>query len=431
MALDTKWLLKQEKSSSCPMVGVYRALAFCTGCVVIFHSPLGCAHVAQTMDMGSGFRVAADGGRENRPGIPLVSSHLREKDSIFGGISRLEDCISYVMETYAPRCLFIVTSCVAGVIGDDVEEAAERAEEMYGIPVIAMPFAGFLGGEYGKGYYETVDVILSRFVKPAETEPNTVLLLGDQMGPEGQYVREVTRLLSCFGLRVLYQFPGYVPFAEWAEIPSAALSVILGVAGQAGAMLRVAEKLETEYGVRALGDVYPVGWDATKEWIRALSEKVGAAETGEAVLAAEEARVSEAAAGFLPLTRGKKVVIGTGRALRWYNPAETLSLAARLGMETAGVVFFGNLPEEEKAAIREKISAFGDVPIYEADAGQAVIDGADVFLTTNEVFNAKTRQLFIPMVPLVGTEGEIAQMRAVYRLLCRYGEKGGVAYVTV
>ncbi len=431
MALDTKWLLKQEKSSSCPMVGVYRALAFCTGCVVIFHSPLGCAHVAQTMDMGSGFRVVADGGRENRPGIPLVSSHLREKDSIFGGVSRLEDCIAYVTETYAPRCLFIVTSCVAGVIGDDVEEVAERAEETYGIPVIAMPFAGFLGGEYGKGYYETVDLICSRFLKKQETKPKTVLLLGDQMGPEGQYVREVTRLLSRFGLRVLYQFPGYVPFDEWENIPSAALSVLLGTAGQGDALLRVAKRLETEYGVPTLGDVYPVGWDCTKEWIRALAKFLDAEETGEAVLAEEEARVAEAAAGFLSVTRGKKAVIGTGRSLRWYNPAETLALLARLEMETTGVVFFGNLSEEEKAAIREKVSFFGAVPVYEAEAGQAVIDDADIFLTTNEVFNTKTRQLFIPMVPLVGTEGEIAQMRAVYRLLCRYGEKGGVAYVTV
>ena len=65
------------------------------------------------------------------------------------------------------------------------------------------------------------------------------------------------------------------------------------------------------------------------------------------------------------------------------------------------------------------------------NGGQAVMDACDILLTTNEIYNTKARQLFIPMVPLTGTEGEIAELRAMYRLLCRYGKKGGVAYVTV
>ena len=100
-------------------------------------------------------------------------------------------------------------------------------------------------------------------------------------------------------------------------------------------------------------------------------------------------------------------------------------------MDISGVVLFKNLTDEEKKTLKERVASFGDVPVYEAEEGQKYIDEADVFLTTNEVFNTKTKQLFIPMVPLTGTEGEIAQLRAVYRLLCRYGNKGGVAYVTV
>ena len=431
MALKTKWLLNKAKSSSCPMVGVYRALSFSKGCVVIFHSPLGCAHVAQTMDMGSGFRVLADGGRESMKGIPLVSSNLREKDGIFGGIDRLHQCISYVMEAYKPQCLFIVTSCVAGVIGDDVEEEASLAEEEYGIPVIAMPFAGFLGGEYSEGYYQTVNLMISRFFEKQEKLAGTVVLLGDQMGPEGQYVREVKRLLSLFGLQVLYQFPGYVPFEEWKLVPCASLSILLGTAGQPGGMADVAEKLEKDYDIPTLGAVYPVGWENTQQWIRALAKKLGKVEKGEAIIKDEEIRIQNAVKDFIPVTKGKKAVIGVGRGPRWYNPAETLSSVSRLEMEISGVVLFNNLTDQEKAALKERISDFGQVPVYDTEKGQAVINEADVFLTTNEVFNTKTKQLFIPMVPLTGTEGEIAQLRAVYRLLCRYGNKGGVAYVTV
>lgn len=226
MALKTKWLLSKSKSCSCTLVGVYRSLAFCPGVVVIFHGPIGCAHVASTMDLGSGFRVMADGGKENRETIPLVSSHLREKDGIFGGIDRLSDCISYVMDTYHPKCVWIVSSCVAGVIGDDIEQEAEAAEASYGIPVIPMPFAGFLGGEYSDAYYQTTEMMIRRFFRKEKRVKGRVLLLGDQMGPEGQYVREVKRLLSRFGLTVKWQFPGYVPFEEWKDIPSADFSIL-------------------------------------------------------------------------------------------------------------------------------------------------------------------------------------------------------------
>ena len=70
--------------------------------------------------------------------VPLISSNIREKDTIFGGVNRLHQCISYVMETYRPECLFIASSCVAGVIGDDVEQEAEDAEMEYGIPVVSV-----------------------------------------------------------------------------------------------------------------------------------------------------------------------------------------------------------------------------------------------------------------------------------------------------
>ena len=59
-----------------------------------------------------------------------MSSHLREKDGDFRWIDRLSDCISYVMDTYHPKCVWIVSSCVAGVIGDDIEQEAKRQKPL-------------------------------------------------------------------------------------------------------------------------------------------------------------------------------------------------------------------------------------------------------------------------------------------------------------
>ena len=63
MALKTKWLLSADCPASCTMTGVWRAVAYDEGCVVIFHGPAGCVHVASTMDLGNHYRRRLSGKR--------------------------------------------------------------------------------------------------------------------------------------------------------------------------------------------------------------------------------------------------------------------------------------------------------------------------------------------------------------------------------
>ena len=236
------------------MPGVYRALAFSEGCAVIFHSPKGCAQIASTMDIGSQFRMIGEGRREWLDAVPLLSSALREKDCIFGGTERLEGVIRYAADTYHPECIAVATSCMAGVIGDDVEAVCEDAEAELGIPILLCPAAGFLGGAYEDGVRAMM------------------LLLGDQMGPWGQYASEVKEMLRWFGLDAKWQFPSYVPFREWPDIPSASLGIILGTAGHPlGAMEETAETVEREFGIPFLPPVFPTGWENTRRFIRTLA----------------------------------------------------------------------------------------------------------------------------------------------------------------
>ncbi|WP_454958085.1 nitrogenase component 1 [Dialister invisus] len=413
------------------MSGVWRAVACCRGCAVIFHSPMGCVHVAETMDLGSHYRILADGRQENMECVPLVSSNIREKDSIFGGTGRLRQSISYVMETYHPECLFIATSCVAGVIGDDAESESADAEMRYGIPVICIPYAGFLGGEYSEGYYKTAETIIERFFRPCEHVPNRILLLGDQMGPEGQYVTEVKRLLSLLGLEVQGQFPGYLPFPEWANAPAAELAIVLGTTGQSDRMNGMADLLEKKFGIHAVKDIYPIGWENTCKWILEIGRLHRNVKKAKVIIEEEKKRIDSYVKSILHITKGKKAVIGIGRGTHWYNPSDTISALRQLEMRIEAVILYDNLTDKEKAEYRHRIGEEESIPVYDGRDGQELIDAADILLTTNEIVSTKTKQFFIPMVPMVGTNGEIMIFRALYRLLCRYGNKGGIAYATI
>ena len=232
MAIKTKRFIASRKSCSCSMPGVWRAVAYCEGVVVIFHSPRACAHVARSMDINAQYRAYAEGRREQEGTVPLLSSQLEEKHSIFGGAERLEACLDYALQEYKPQCLVIANSCVAGVIGDDVEAVARKKEAQYGVPVLQLDCCGFLDGEYYQGYYGMSELLIKRFFKPAPKEAGSVLLLGDNGGPWGHYATEVTRLLQALQVKVIGQFPGYMPFKALPRATSAEAVIILGGRGQ-------------------------------------------------------------------------------------------------------------------------------------------------------------------------------------------------------
>lgn len=430
MALKTKWALTKTTSYSCPMPGVFRSVAFSKGVVVLFHSPKGCVHIASTLDIGSQYRNIADGFAETEEAIPLISSDMREKDTIFGGTDRLRKAIDYAVATYHPECLVLAVSCVAGIIGDDVQAVAEEAEADYGIPVLASTAAGFLGGEYGTGYEEMSNAIVTRFFKKQEHVPGRVLLLGDQMGAWAQYATEVKGILSWFGLTARWQFPGFVPFDEWKEIPSASLTVILGGIGTTNQIIeKLGDRIASEFGVPVLGHVYPVGWENTCAFIRLLARYVGQEERGEALIREKEEELSHFVEAVSHVTEGKKAVIGIGREASWYDPTDTIRTISRLHMEISGIILYDNLSPKDRDFMTEKIRALTDAPVLDMKTGEARLKEADILLTTNELMDIGTKQLFIPMIPLVGAGGAMQMLRAVYRQLCRYGNKGGIAYV--
>ena len=326
MAIKTKRFIASRKSCSCSMPGVWRAVAYCEGVVVIFHSPRACAHVARSMDINAQYRAYAEGRREQEGTIPLLSSQLEERHSIFGGAERLEACLDYALQEYKPQCLVIANSCVAGVIGDDVEAVARKKEAQYGVPVLQLDCCGFLDGEYYQGYYGMSELLIKRFFKPAPKEAGSVLLLGDNGGPWGHYATEVTRLLQALQVKVIGQFPGYMPFKALPRATSAEAVIILGGRGQSHEGLsKIASLLKEGFGMPYL-DQYPVGWQRTQAWLVAVGKLLQREELAAKALLQEKQHFDAALAKYLPVTKGKRVVLCIGRLLKYFNPEYVLEM---------------------------------------------------------------------------------------------------------
>ena len=433
MGIEVKRVGVRRTNCSCSMPGVWRALSFVRGALVIFHSPRPCAHIAHGMDVSSFHRLTAAGTSVRLSPVPLLTSGLSENEAVFGGEERLRECIRFAAQKYHPQAVFIANSCVSGVIGDDTQAIAAEMEEELGLPVTAVSAHGFLDGEYYAGYLDAARALVDRFMQPAERKEGTVVLLGDCGGMHGEYVKELRRLLSLLGLRVTGQFPSYLALDELQAVPEAELVILLGrrmddekQAQLAALAAHIRERLGTPY----LADVYAVGAEETARWLRCVGQLCHCEEAAERAIAAEEASFVAAVEKARNDLAGRRCALAIGRDLTWFQPEIILRLLDKAGIELNGIVLLDCFMPERRAVMEEELQRRTDVPIHhEGDvAAEELLHRVDFVLTTHELVDTKLRQLFLALLPSVGWSMERRLLDDMRRILHRHESRGGLIY---
>lgn len=432
MGTEVKRVEMRRTNCSCSMPGVWRALSFVSGALVIFHSPRPCAHIAHGMDVGSFHRLRAAGTAVRLSPVPLLTTSLSESEAIFGGEDRLRECIRFAAEKYQPQAIFIANSCVSGVIGDDTCAVAREMEEELGLPVAAVSAHGFLDGEYYAGYLDAARVLVDRFMEPAKRRAGSVVLLGDCGGIHSEYVKELCRLLELLSLRVAGQFPSYLALSEMKAVSEAELLIVLGRRSDEKQALLVdlARHIRERFGTPYLADVYAVGSEETKEWLRTVGRLCGREKEAEEAICAEEAAFQCAVEETRPTLCGRRAAFAVGRDLNWFQPKIIVRLLKKAGVELAGVVLLDSFLPERREVMEEEIVRLTDAPIaYEGSPeAETLFAAADFVLTTHELIDAKLRQIFLALMPSVGWSMEKKLMQDMVHIVCRHESRGGLIY---
>ena len=434
MGIEVKRVGVRRTNCSCSMPGVWRALSFVRGALVIFHSPRPCAHIAHGMDVSSFHRLTAAGTSVRLSPVPLLTSGLGESEAVFGGEERLRECIRFAAEKYHPQAVFIANSCVSGVIGDDTKAIAEEMEAELGIPVMAVSAHGFLDGEYYAGYLDAARALVDRFMHPpAERKAGTVALLGDCGGMHGEYVKELRRLLALLDLKVTAQFPSYLALDEMQAVPEAELIILLGrrMDDEKQAQLaEFAEHMHERFGTPYLADVYAVGAEETKTWLRRVGALCHREEAAECAIASEEASFSAVIEKARADLAGRRCGLAIGRDLTWFQPEIILRLLNKAGVALSGIVLLDCFMPARRDVMEEALRCLTNVPIYyEGDAAaDEMLHAADFVLTTHELVDAKLRQLFLALLPSVGWSMERRLLDDMRQILHRHESRGGLIY---
>lgn len=222
-----------------------RACVFCGSRVVLYpiadalhliHGPIGCA--AYTWDIRGALSSGAQLHRMS------FSTDLQEKEVIFGGEKKLYQALVELIDAYGPKAAFVYSTCIVGIIGDDVEAVCRRVTRERGIPVLPVHSEGFKGTK--KDGYKAACDALFRLVGTGDTSdiaPISINILGEfNIGGEAWLIRKYYEQI---GVQVVSVLTGDGRVADVRRAHGAALNVVQC----SGAMTFLAEMMHAKYGI--------------------------------------------------------------------------------------------------------------------------------------------------------------------------------------
>lgn len=221
-----------------------RACVFCGSRVVLYpiadalhlvHGPIGCA--AYTWDI----RGALSSGPELHR--LSFSTDLQERDVIFGGEEKLYRALVELIDRHHPAAAFVYSTCIVGIIGDDLAGVCKKVSQEKGLPVIPVQSEGFKGNK--RAGYNAACQALFQLVGTGSTagiSPHSINILGDfNLAGELWIVREYFRRM---GIEVVANITGDGRVADIRRAHGAALNVVQC----SGATMDLAKMMRERYG---------------------------------------------------------------------------------------------------------------------------------------------------------------------------------------
>jgi nitrogenase molybdenum-cofactor synthesis protein NifE len=294
-----------------------RACVFCGSRVVLYpiadavhlvHGPIGCA--VYTWDI----RGALSSGPELHR--LSFSTDLQERDVIFGGEKKLQAALVELIDRYQPKAAFVYSTCIVGIIGDDLEAVCRTVAAEKGIPVLPVQSEGFKGNK--RAGYEAACNAMFRLVGTgdiANIPKHSINILGDfNLAGEIWLIRDYFQRM---GVAVVANITGDGRVDDIRRCHGAALNVVQC----SGATMTLANLIKEKYGTPVIRVSY-FGIEDMAESLYAVANHF----QDPAMLAKAREIVRAELAALLPTLKkyraaltGKKAAIYVGGAFKAFS----------------------------------------------------------------------------------------------------------------
>lgn len=215
----------------CPLMGAMLTIKEIDDSVMVVIGPDECAYYTQ---------LATSGGNMKANGCRIVSVVLDQHDVTFGCQAKMDEAFSELMEEYTPKVVYLVTTCVVEVIGDDIDALAMGYEEQYGLPVIVVHAENFKTDDHLPGIEHTLDGSIAAMEEQETCD--CVNVLGLRLGDFQK--TEVYRHLEKSGTAIGLMLPGKASADSIRTAPNAKCNIVVHPVG-----LPLAREMEERFGI--------------------------------------------------------------------------------------------------------------------------------------------------------------------------------------
>ncbi|MEH2253238.1 nitrogenase iron-molybdenum cofactor biosynthesis protein NifE [Nostoc sp.] len=341
---------------SCAFDSAMITLVPITDAAHVVHGPSGCA-----ASMYGSYSSLSSGSMLYKT---RFTSDIDENDIIFGGAKKLYKGILELQRRYKPAAVFVYSTCITALIGDDIEGVCKDATEKTGIPTIPVHCPGFIGNQ-NLGNRVAGEAMLLYVIGTAEPDTSTpydINLIGEY-NISGA-IWNVLPLLEKLGIRVLAKITGDAVYKEVCYAHRAKLNVILF----SRALINMAKSMEKQYGIPYIEEsIY--GIEQINQCLRNIAAKLDnpdLQERTEKLIAEETAAIDEKLALYIPQLQGKRIILSIGSFKSWL----IIFVAKKLGMEVVAISTKNNTEEDR---IRVKSLLGQDGIILEQNSPQEIL----------------------------------------------------------
>jgi len=286
----------------------------------VVHGPIGCA--VYNWDIRG---ALSSGPQLHRNSF---STDLQEMDVIYGGEKKLKQALGELIDYYKPKAAFVYSTCIVGVIGDDVQAVCKQVSKEKGIDVIPVASEGFRGTK--KTGYQAACEAAYKLVGTGPTKdisPYSINILGDfNIAGESWIIR---RYFEEIGIQVVATITGDGRVDDLRRCHGARLNLVQC----SGSMTHLAKLLERDYQIPArrvsffgLEDTAAALYDAAK-----FFGDPDLLSRAQALVSREIGRVHPELKRYREKLAGKKAALYVGGAFKAFSLVRALRT---LGIQT-------------------------------------------------------------------------------------------------
>ncbi|WP_285229579.1 nitrogenase component 1 [Paenibacillus albidus] len=287
------------------------------------------------------------------------TTDLNDTDIIFGGEKKLKESIDYIAGRFAPPAIFVYSTCVTALIGEDMDAVCKEAAERLGLPVIPVNSPGFVGSK-NLGNRLAGEALLQYVIGTGEPEsgiPLGVNLLGEY-NIAGE-LWDIEKLMNSAGITLMSRITGDARYKEITWAHRAKVNMVVC----SRALLGLAKEMESRYGIPYFeGSFY--GAKETTYSLRQMAFLLNDREMERRVdrlTEREESRLLQELRPYRKLLKGKKAVLYTGGVKSW----SVISALKELGVQVVGV----GTNKSTEDDVRRIAGRVGDDTEYIPDGG--------------------------------------------------------------